>query len=68
MKKNYYVAPSSRRQQRSFALHLIFQISISEKRKVDKFLVETCQLILSMGYKKDIYAIFVYEFELLRSF
>ena len=37
-KKNDCVAPSSRRQQRSFALHLIFRISINKKEKLTSFL------------------------------
>ena len=43
-KKNYCVAPSSRRQQRSFALHLIFRISISKKEKLTSFLSKPVNL------------------------
>ena len=37
-KKNDCVTPSSRRQQCSFALHLIFRISINKKEKLTSFL------------------------------
>ena len=54
-KKNKGVSGSLPGEKQSTGLfHLIFRISISEKRKVDKFLVETCQLILCLFDTIDI--------------
>ena len=46
----------------------------NEKRKVkrtkrnDNLLPKKCRFFLSMGYKKDIFAVFAYDFELSQKF